>query len=125
MELPPLNIVYAVLPPVLRFVFPSVWGSTDGAGEQGHGTTAPDLRVGVPYFYNDRRSLYLDHASDRAGQLRIVVHQARNLRLADADGHNEPFAKVILGQRVGKAEMVGESAQTEIVQETTELGEKG
>ena len=32
-------------------------GSAGGAGEQGDGTSAPDLRVGVPYFYNSTTGL--------------------------------------------------------------------
>jgi hypothetical protein len=111
MELPLLNVVYFVSSPVLRWLFPAVWSdSLDQEPSEDWLRSPPALRTGLPYYYNDRRSLYLQNTAEFQGELTVTVHRARNLPEArdELDGLNEPYCSVVIGSQQQETDVVHE-----------------
>ena len=111
MELPLLNVVYFVSSPVLRLLFPAIWAdSLEQEPSEDWLRSPPALLAGLPYYYNDRRSLYLQNTSDLQGELIVTVHRARNLPEArdELDGLNEPYCSVAIGSQKQETDVVHE-----------------
>lgn len=111
MELPLLNIVYCIGSPVLRLLFPAIWSSnTEKEPSEDWLRSPPALRTGLPYYYNDRRSLYLQNTADFQGELTVTVHRAKNLLEAtyEHDGLNEAYCTVSIGPQKHETEIVQE-----------------
>lgn len=111
MELPLLNVVYFVVSPVLRLLFPAIWSdNAEKEPSEDWLRSPPALRTGLPYYYNDRRSLYLQNTADFQGELTVTVHRAKNLVEAtyEHDGLNEAYCTVSIGAQKHETEIAQE-----------------
>lgn len=111
MELPLFNIVYFAVGPILRLLFPAIWSyHVKNESPQDSLRQPPVLCTGLPYNYNDRRSLYLENTNDVRGELSVMVHEVRNLPEAtgEFDRLNEPYCRIRVGQEIQSTEIVQE-----------------
>jgi hypothetical protein len=116
LELPLLNVIYAVGAPILQFLCPAVWSASllEEKSSEDWLRSPPVLRTGLPYHYNDRRSLYLENTVDIQGELSVVVHQAQGLREAtELDRLNEPYCTCRIGPQQQQTDVVQEREDEE------------